>query len=109
MISPRNFQPYWLRERMEHVAVVGYPIAAWAHAPNRLDVVGGSVRLQRFVSDDAETLVIIGEHGHALSLFVIPPARRPTGTDVAARRSPFIRRRTCHGKHGGAVQRSVAR
>jgi hypothetical protein len=81
MISPRNFQPYWLRERMEHVAVVGHPIAAWAHVPNRLDVVGGSVPLQRFVSDDAETLVIIGEHGHALSLFVIPRhAGRPAQT-----------------------------
>lgn len=60
-------------DRVGHVAVVGYPLGAWAPAPEQLDTAAGAVRLQGFVSDDPQTLVVIGEHGSALSLLVIPP------------------------------------
>lgn len=60
-------------DRVGHITVVGYPLGAWAPAPEQLDTAAGAVQLQGFVSDDSQTLVVIGEHGSALSLLVIPP------------------------------------
>lgn len=88
-------------DHVGHVAVIGYPLSAWTPAPEHLDTAGGEVRLQGFVSDDPQTLVVIGERGHALSLLVIPP-------DTPAASAHRLMRDVCRSLAAAPAVESVA-
>lgn len=67
-------------ERLGRVVVVGYRRNGWAETPPLAEIGGHTVELLGFTSDESSSVILIGEHGHHLTLEVIRP---DTGEDAA--------------------------
>ncbi|ORW53569.1 DUF5994 family protein [Mycobacterium parmense] len=68
-------------ERLGRVVIVGYRRNGWQETPPLAEIGGHTVELLGFTSDESATVILIGEHGHHLTLEVV----RPDTSEDAAR------------------------
>jgi Family of unknown function (DUF5994) len=95
-------------DRLGQVVMVGYHRNGWDATPPLVEIVGRTIELLGFTSDEPASVIIIGEDGRHITLQVIPPE---AGEKAAQRVFSESQRRTEVGipaTRPSAVARSVA-
>lgn len=60
-------------DQLGPIAMIGYHHHSWDDAPPVLEIGGRTVELLGFSGDEPDSVILIGQDGHHLSLQVIPP------------------------------------
>jgi hypothetical protein len=63
--------------RLGRIERVTYNLTWWQPAARRLTIDGRTIRLEGFRSQHLDTVTVIGQGGHRMTLLVVPPATNP--------------------------------
>jgi hypothetical protein len=97
-----------LSDRLGQVVGVGYRRDGWTDAPSQIDIAGHPVQLMGFTSDEPDSVIVIGQDGHHLTLRVIAPETSDQAAGEALAAIPEPANDSSPGRKGTAAARSVA-
>lgn len=90
-----------LAVRLGRIERVTYNLARWQSAARRLVIDGGAIRLEGFRSQHLDTVTVIGDEWHRMTLLVVPPETNP----AAAR---HVLMAASHRNNGDSIETLLA-